>query len=392
MAAPVNGHEMKHLALTRRTLLYVAFAAVATLFAALGAIQLQQRIFRHRAEQLLADVQSLKLRETTFGEAQGLFRSWKDFGKYDGECTEKHCEFQIIMETFVESQQFRFFGRQWLQNDYVRLGARPAQLFARIGVENGIVWGKAFDLHVGIPYTDPEDGYFLINLMGHSGTVSRFASRRPDYTWNTDYVIGSPSGCEGCIELSAKFTPYADPRLVQRLMDINLSCLGPWSTCRERKDIMPAAWNQFYEDSAAHPHPLYEPDCNEKTVVFLARDAQSAAIVEVLAIRREKGDYGRDILFPTVRLLTPLKRIIGWDVGAKREIMITDKSVALAKTNPLSEVRPGRRFIHLFTSPDMEEPCAAVPLTPHNLDLVRRGIALDYLAPYPELEIQNLML
>src|SRR5208283_530396 len=126
-----------------------------------------------------------------------------------------------------------------------------------------------------------------------------------------------------------------------------LSCLLPWSTCRERKDIMPAAWNQRNEEYAAHPRSLNEPDCNEQTVGFPSRDAQSAGIFEVLASRIEKEDDGESIPNFTVRLLTPLKRMIGWDVGASREIRIFDSSVALSKANRLEEVRPGRRFILL---------------------------------------------
>jgi hypothetical protein len=371
---------MRYWALAYRFVRCLAFAAVAILLLLIGAIQVQQWVFHHRAARLLRDIQSIRLRQTTFRDAQVLFNRWKDYGKYRGKCTENYCEFQISMETFVETRDFNFFGRQWLENYYVYLGARPAQVFARIGVLNGIVWDKSFILGAD-------------NVMGESGSVSRFPHRWPDYTWHPEYLIGTPGGC--CVKLYAKFTPYTDPRVVQRLMDINLSCVLPWSRCREGKDIMPGAWNQRDEDSAAHPPVWHEPDCNEQTVRYLARDAQSAAIIEVLAIRAKKGDYDRDILFTTVRLLTPLKRIEGWlgppgwPANDKLEIMITDKSVALTKTNPLAEFRPGRRFILLLTGAGGEEPCGAVPLTPHNLELVRWGIGRDYLVPYPELEIYN---
>jgi hypothetical protein len=334
---------MKHMSLTRRIELCFALIAVLTLLAAVGAIQLQQRIFYHRADRLLGDIRSLTLRQSTLSDAQVLFNRWKGFGKYDGECTEKHCEFQIVMETFDRRHLSRFFGQQWLLNNYVRLGARPALLLSRITVVNGIVWGKSFFLAVGIL-----DAQGVYALMGDSRSVSRFPFQWPDYTWHPEYAIGSPGGCEGCIALYAQFTPYADSKVVQRLMDINLECVLPWSGCREGNDIMPGAWDQMNEDNATHPRSWNESDCNEQTVGFLGRDAESAGIFEVLATRTEMGSDGRNFLTSTVRLITPLKRMMGWDVGGSREIRIFDDCMALTKTDRLSESRPGTRFILLF--------------------------------------------
>jgi hypothetical protein len=370
----------------RRVALWLASIVLAALCLIVGAIQIQQRVFHHRAALLLRDIQSIKLRQTTFSEAQVIFNRWRRYGKYEGSCTAQHCEFQVSTETYLESTRFRFFGRDWLLNTCIRLGARPAFISGRIGVENGTVWDKSFDLMVVVP----DEKFHSYALMENGGTVSRFANYRPNYTWLPEFEVGWPGGCEGCVGIFAKFTPYADPKIVDRLMDVNVSCVLPWSGCREKPDILPGAWKQRAEDDAAHPRAWAQLECSERTMHFLARDAESAGVFQVLASRVEKESDGRSVPYFKVRLVTQLKRMNDWKAGAVREIPIPEDCVSLAPANRLSDIRVGSQLILLLSNGWVEEPCGAVPLNPHNYEVISRGLALDYLAPYSELEVNNL--
>ena len=61
-----------------------------------------------------------------------------------------------------------------------------------------------------------------------------------------DYVVGRPGGCEGCVAVYSKFTPFADPAVVRGLMDFNLDCLTRLLQCRVAIDIMPSVWKQVF--------------------------------------------------------------------------------------------------------------------------------------------------
>lgn len=360
-------------------------------------IHLQQGILRYRAERLLADIRSLDLRKTSFEEAQTVFRDWSSSGHYDGECTQRHCTFEVALQDFVSNHLGVFTEHPWLLRAYMFLAGRPARILAGIGVQTGVVWGKSFDVYIEVPHTDAEGHTYEYTLIGEAQSVSRFdpPGSWPDLRLHPNYAVGRPGGCTACVMVYARFTPYTAPEDVQRLMQFDLSCLTRWKPCREQGDIMPAAWSQYLKEQALRDVAWGKRTCQPQLVELLGRDAENSAIVDVIANRTESGGDGEPYQVSTVRLVERLKRTAFWGIGANRELRVFDGTVALATVDTAAQVHPGTQFIILFAhrkyaglgpnGPDIWlEECGAVPLTENNLALVRHGIDQDYRAAEPE--------
>ena len=66
--------NMKPFSRKKKILGFVALAVLVLLLAPFVAVQIQERIFRHRAEQLLADMRSLMMHKASLAEIQAVFR------------------------------------------------------------------------------------------------------------------------------------------------------------------------------------------------------------------------------------------------------------------------------------------------------------------------------
>lgn len=66
----------------------------------IAAIPVQQRVLRHRAERLLVDIRSLKLRRSTWADAQQIFVTWGAWGHYEGTCSQQSCSYEINLGDF----------------------------------------------------------------------------------------------------------------------------------------------------------------------------------------------------------------------------------------------------------------------------------------------------
>jgi hypothetical protein len=245
----------------------------------LVASQIEQQIFRRRAERLLFEVQSIDLRKTPWSAARTQFQHWGANRKFDDACNEHSCFLTITLEEFVYrymssrnifiklDDYFRWrlklsysvgpFQRalQALFRGYMRVGGRPSDVVADIGMRDGIVWSKGITLHIETyskngPWTSSDGGNVEYTLIATARSVPRFnffqaRQNDPQLALHPDYAIGRPGGCEICVLGWAKFTPYAASEDVNRLMRFDLSCLTRWHPCLTQTDIMPAAWAQY---------------------------------------------------------------------------------------------------------------------------------------------------
>jgi hypothetical protein len=228
--------------------------------------QVTQHVFRLRAERLLAEVQSLELRKTPWPETQRLFQHWGSAAKLNGDCDRQGCSVDIALAEpvyafVIRTRIYDAFGegpfeRGWeeMARAYVRLGGRPARAQASVGIRDGVVWSKGFAVQLetfahNVPGTW-EGEYTLLASMnsrprlgpgsGFQGVPNRQLTLHPDYE------IGSPSGCDFCVDGWVNFTPYAEPADIRRLMQLDLSCLTRIiHPCRTQRDIMPNAWTQY---------------------------------------------------------------------------------------------------------------------------------------------------
>ena len=202
------------------------------------------------------------------------------------------------------------------------------------------------------------------------------------------YTITTPGGCTGCLAVFVKFTPFADPSDVARLMDVNVGCLPSRKPCRGKDDIMPAAWRKYISERSDHASERDAPTGCAYPLMWRARDTDNAVVVDVVSNRTEKGTDPFQV--SVVRLLKRLKGASFWEIGTTREVRVFPETTDLAPVNLPQGVSPGGRFVILFqhaewaglTGPEVWlDRCGTVPLTDSNLDAVRRGIEHDFESP-----------
>lgn len=370
-----------------RLLRYIVMLLVCVAVGAFCLSHLRQRVLRHRAEELLADIQSITLRQTQFDTIKPILSRWKRFGEYEGDCSAKHCKFKITLLNGM------FSAPDWLRYLTARVGVRRARVIAGFEIIGGVVWSKYFDVDVEMPpFWTADRRLFSTTLIGSAESRSHFFPPLyfPDVLLHPNYIIGGPGGCEGCVAVYFNFTPYADPRDIKRLMQFNLQCLTRWNACQNQSDIMPVVWREHSEEQSRLESRPSAGECSSRIIELVGRDTENAAIVDVVANREETGAGGGEkYQVSTVRLSARLKRGGFWNLGKSEEVRVFNDAVALGASNLPSDVHPGTKFILLFAhrkwpgenSPTIWlERCGAIPLNESNLEMVKRGIDQDFRA------------
>jgi len=403
----------------RRVLLVLLLAVCALLSLALIASQVEQHLFRRRAEQLLSEVQSLELRKTPWPEALAKFQHWGADRKFGDECDEHKCSLQITLtepvfgyppptnlsallddyfrSRFKMSYDTGPFVRveQRLLRAYMRVGGRPAGVFATVGMRNGIVWSKGFDVAVetyvrDVPLDVPhffegEWGEYVLYASANSFPrldEDRSNSIDPQLTLHPDYLIGRPSSCEICEAGWVMFTAYADAKDVHRLLQLDLSCLTRWHPCLTQRDIMPAAWAQYVAELPRVDALRGQLACSPPVIELLGRDSANILTGEILGHRDEDDDQGYPNEFARVRVQQRIKGATNWNVGE-----MLDVPASLPARQEKASLLPRLPLI-LFGGPvteiekgiEVEGVCSYLPANENNLKLVRQGIDQDYSA------------
>ena len=364
---------------------------------------------RNRAEHLLADIRSLELRKATFADAQTIFERWRRWGAYknvsdqwydpERECTEEDCSFRVTLrDPFMAVTDFlsrynlagKLWGRplEW----YQQVGGRPAIVVAVVTVEERVVWGKWLGTLISVPPSARVEGR-PADLIVEMTSVPRF------YTWGSypwtrewpsrrlhpEYLITGPTGCKpNCIKVEVLFTPYADHSDVEKLIDIDFSCLTRWTPCHTKEDIVPVAMAQDAQDDRNRAENVWEPACDPHFIEIVSRDTENVLIVDLTAVTNETGWRPDRIL--TFRVAERLKRATLWDIGSVGRVRVYEgDSSAVGRSGTPLVLQPGKRMIllvgykrdGLHAKEPWLELCGALPLNDANLALVRRGIAQD---------------
>ncbi|MGH9735536.1 MAG: hypothetical protein ACRD8A_13210 [Candidatus Acidiferrales bacterium] len=214
-----------------RSLLWLVCASIVAGLTVLIGIRVERHVLRRHAEALMADMQSITLRETTFQQVQPIFRRWRRWGKFIRPCSPARCEFDIRLHD-LDSRPDRYLYRDHAVFQLASLvGESPTAISARIGVLNGVVSSE----QIG----------FAIETPGHLLSAQTASSPRIDLprgahsTPAPNYAVWSPPNFPDMVRL--EFTPSADPSRIHRLMAIDFSCLTRWRPCQSRDQIMPAA-------------------------------------------------------------------------------------------------------------------------------------------------------
>lgn len=278
------------------------------------------------------------------------------------------------------SYDIRPFARTefWLLRLYTRAGGRPARVIANIGMRDGTVWSKGISVRVEafeFSLFAAVNGVPRFNYYGDHWVASQLLLHR-------NYVIGRPGGCEVCAEGWVKFTPYAAPEDVYRLMQLDLSCLTKWHACVTQIDIMPAAWAQYVAERSQTNQSAEKLTCSPAIIEILGRDSANIATAEVVRYHENFYSKGYDKIVATVRVIDRLKGMAAWNVGKTRDVTLLSGTLCAD-----DKVRVGSRLI-LYggwdrsneVQFDPQKPWPVIPMNDTNLNLLRRGIYQDYSA------------
>jgi hypothetical protein len=398
---------MGRLSFFRKRLLVVSLALGALLVTALMAGHIQQHFFRARVELLLSELSSFELRKTGWSVAEAQLRHWGENRKFDDGCNEHACSLMIRLDDFAYSyvsernifikldDYFRWrlklsystgpFERAlWsLFRAYMLAGGHPAEVQAEISMRDGVVWGKGITVRIetyakGGAWRAADGSRVEYTLIASGRSVPRFdflgdRENERQLAVHPEYEIGRPDGCEICVAVWGKFTAYAPPEDMDRLMRVNTSCLTRWHPCLNENDIMPVAWSQHVAERPRVSGTPGGSSCPSPIYKIVGRDSVHIAVAEILEYHEGSAK---------VRILDKLKGVANWKVGEIRDVPITggigerhvqlrphSRVVLIAGFGPLREMRvdPGHNCPVLFADEA-------------NLAQIREGIALDYTA------------
>jgi len=388
----VSNKCMRLLSRKRKVLWFLALAVLALFLAPFVAVQIQERIFRHRAEQLLTDMRSLMLRKANLAEIQAVFRRWNPTGDPRGNpCRDQNC----ILEDF-SSRRFSWVSRgdpnsqktDWWElwmSLYRIYGGRDDYVIARGTVER---WGPSIWYAVGAESSwDPAEGTH--DLVGEAISGSRVSIQNAwqGLTLHANYVLGKVyhGGLHRPSVMYAHFGQNADPADIARLTKFDLSCLTRWLACREPDDLMPEAAAQFAREEPHLAQARKDHICTPYIVALMASNAGYAGIVEVTGFRTVQPIGQGDGPIATVRGIENFNPVGEWKTGESRDLVILDTNTNRIVPSLPPEVHPGNRLIILADTEygTTTERCGIVPLNPANLELVQRTIAGDLPPPKP---------
>jgi hypothetical protein len=357
-----------------RGFLWLFCAGVAVAVLGLIGMRVERHILRNRAEALMADMQSITLRQTSFQQVQPIFRRWRKWGSFEGPCSSARCEFNIDLHD-LNSRPDRYLYRDVTIFKLASLvGESPTAISARIGVLDGVVWSE----QIGFAIEPPGN-----LLEGNATSVSRIDPPFASSNWQShpEYTVQEAANLPDDVRL--EFTPFANAEEIHHLMAINFSCLTRWHPCQTKNDIMPAfladierwgaAPRRSEGSTCATPDPLM--------VELLGRDSPTVVVVGVSSNQTKIiHDGGRTIRGHLVTF--DVRDVLKLQTGQKKVARFTffPEHSGLVHAGPFETSSPGTRFIAFFNGAINEASVnlgCQMPATPANLALVRKGVAED---------------
>ena len=286
---------MRHAARIALRVLRISLLSIAALILlAFVLVQAQQHLFRHRAERLLADFQSIRLHQSTWADAQVLMQRWGAWGHYDGTCGEAECVYRIELGDAASGWVGKLAGGsdglrfRIVERSYELLGGRDGAMVVSFLLQDGVIWRSGIELMVGA--TPRADYGYMIFLKAHASDSLRdsWVGDEEQLARHPNYKAHRPGACEGCLAAEVTFTPYIAPSTLRELTAYNLSCLTRLvHSCVNLPDVLPIAhdWH-FYpetEGEAKPPAKPATPKACDAPLYALGRDADTVFVVDVLS-------------------------------------------------------------------------------------------------------------
>lgn len=379
----------------KRWLFWLRIAAL--VFCALGAalsayVPVQQRILRGRVQQLLADVRTIQLGNSTWAEAQPFIGKWRNHSYVSGTCTETLCDYHVELQDglWLLGSAFEEYAHIWnlLDRPYLLLGGRGTLATAHLEIHNGIISESEFSLFLIVPPSpfNHRDGYGIVGIASH------IAGRFDPYTFrgqrliHPEYWIGKPGGCEGCIKLMSSTSPRAEKKKIYELTDFELSCITRWSPCTTEADVLPSAWRQYQQELVSNQAREEAFQECRIPLEFWGREYESIAIADVISVAsRSTQTLGHgQYLEAQVRVVSGLKGQMDWPLNKAYKVSVYDRGQGIPGWRS-TDLAAGRRYILLgsfsfFKDNPIQkvlalDDCGVVPYSEQNLTEIRHGIA-----------------
>jgi hypothetical protein len=401
---------------TLRVLKVISISIVVLVVLAFVLIQIQQRILRHRAEQLLADMHELRLYQSTWQDAQRLMQKWGAWGHYDGQCNTQDCSYAIQLTNPASDLQFeilRQFEPFHVLNLYSWLGGKYFELQFKFIVEEGKIRRTLLRVNLEVPpktLASDDYGYSLIVTSESRSTLGKL----PTGTWvlggdeqlaeHPNYKAGRPGGCTGCLSIDVTYSTHTPQMDVVRLTSFNLDCLTRWHSCERPEDLFPAAepwhfWDspERYEATKQRSHE--PPNSCDIPIWALGRDAANAVVVDVVsskqvAVPKDESDgLNKSFEQDQVKIISILKGTIPWPVGTV--VTVNPYRGQNDEVFPLhlsDHLLPEHRYVLLSavtlddkTPTLMTDRCGIQEFTPAVNRQLKHGFTQDDLLRVPEL-------
>jgi hypothetical protein len=397
-----------------RVLRVVAVAAAILVFGLAAFVNVQQRVLRWRAERLLEDIRAIQMGKSTWADAQRLMTRWGAWGMWDGSCTAEACEYQIVLRDVSQAMPSYFWTRtrqitrsegrayrEWELWAYSLLGGRVTRVSGDFRVKDGLIWTRSFTV------------FTARNISAQDFLIADFEGKtrfRPVHDWDSlqlhpEYTMSAAGPCAGCRDgactvcelIRTRYTPFADPEIIDQLSQVNLSCITKWIRCSEPREIMPVAWQLYQRDGSVSEGVSPDwPSCRIP-VEALARDypfALSTRVEAVNAVREKDGHIRYEAR------LQPLADLKGDAMHEQSALAAYLARVRLGWTDTVlrggvhaSDVKPGDRIVFLFeelpsaasdgigirVAMDLGETgCSYIPDTAENRKALQTGIERDH--------------
>ena len=396
----------------RRLLLRASLCVLVALLLLTAALRIETYLYRRQAEHLMADLQSLNLRHSTWSEAQILITRWGSHGHYEGTCDSSFCRYTITLESPQRKLEEAYFENrksdvglsttQFIFSLCERLGGRSSWFKGTFLIQDGIVLrkGEVFAYQV-VPNHPDVSPYILIATSravdrvisdGWTRTGTNQLALHPFYL-----VLKRPGGCETCMLAHVAFSPDTPDIQIRALTTFDLSCLTRFHSCQFLEDIFPAAMEWHVYDASTGPHPanglsfvLSAPRPLPCDVPLFARGREAIQIFSVTSLSEtQKAEADQIYERVEVKLESVLKGSTKYRPGDFIQVVAQadDRATPLQIENPLT---PGAHFLLLsLNSEDKSRPmdferCFVLPDTPENCAQLQIGIAQNDTLRHPD--------
>jgi hypothetical protein len=347
-------------------------------------VQIQQHIFRWRAERLLADMRELQSHKSTWVDAQKIMERWGAWGSYEGACAAERCEYRLIIvdtiSALVWANVDRYPFLRTLSLPCMFLGEKDAFIVATLDIKNGIVEKSSYQLDFG-------------EIFARANAVNEF---EPYIAWDQrmlhpEYWVGKNGACTGCIKFETGFTPLAGREKIRELTDFNFSCITRLWPCTTEADIMPTAWKQYQEErpgNVARWNAFVE--C-KAPLEFYGSENSSIAIVDVISRHGPMASGGSTDWSARVRIIRSLKGEMPWPQDKILTASESDRGEEIHGRGS-TDMLAGKQYIvfgEIEEYPQgkkvlMFDNCGVVPYNEQNLSAILRGIDASLVRHIPK--------